>query len=149
MVWAHDDNYSINHLLSSLMTINDYHFMDKIQYSTWTENHFDLWNGQLKIQCEVFTRENILGWGLKVKSCRARKRSWKEGEGSWCCALRIAFSKRLPCLPPSTAVNFKLKDEQHHLLHTETNKVFCKRLTNTSTNLEQYPIIFKFYVNNT
>ena len=63
----------------------------------------------LKIQCEIFTCENIGGWGLKMKTSRVKKRGRKEGKGSWCCAFRISFSKCLPRLTPSTAVHVKFK----------------------------------------
>ena len=57
--------------------------------------------------------ENL--WGEELRQER--------GEGGCCSAFRITFFKCLPQLAPSTAVPFKLKDEQHHLLHTET-KIF-------------------------
>jgi hypothetical protein len=120
MVWADYDNYSINQPLSRLKTINAYHFMDKIQYCKWNEIHFDLKNDQLKIQCEVFTCESIGGLGLKMKPCRERKRSWKEGEGGWCCALRIAFSK---CLPQQYISKSKMNNTIFYTLRITTSSV--------------------------
>jgi hypothetical protein len=65
-------------------------------------------NDPLKIQRQAFICENVGVWGLNMKTFRARKQGRKEGKGSWCYALRIAFPKCLPRLTPSTGVHVKL-----------------------------------------
>jgi hypothetical protein len=64
--------------------------------------------GPLKIQRQVFVCENVGGWGLNMKTFKVRKRGRKEGKRSLCYAFRIAFSKCLPRLTPSTGVHVKL-----------------------------------------
>jgi len=36
--------------------------------------------------------------GTKNENLQVEEAGWKEGEGSWCCTLRIAFSRCLPRL---------------------------------------------------